>query len=439
MAAGRLAIVGGGLAGLSAGLELKRAGHEVALFERTRLLGGKATSFHVDGVEVDNGQHVYLACCTEFVDFVEGLDDSGSNGRSPLSLQPRFDVLMLSRGRPAARLRAAQIRAPLHLAPALLGYRNISLMDRLRIARAVLAARSQPRVDETFAAWLVRHGQNRETREAFWDPFLIPALNAPLENVSADDALFVIRTAFLVDAAASRFGYSRIPLARIAESAAGKLDTVNLRTPVVGLDLDPDRANRLRGIRLEDGTVIPLDGVVLAIPPARLKKILGDPAALGVHGLDNFQTAPIVDVHLWYDVGTVGFDFAALIGSPIQWVFEKGAGYLCCSMSAADAYVSWSKADLVTLCDRELRDMVPPLAGASLLRGSATRDRDATFVPTPGLQRPGPMTSNPRIVICGAWTDTGWPATMESAVRSGRAAARALIVQLQSDEAEVTT
>jgi squalene-associated FAD-dependent desaturase len=437
MAAGRLAVVGGGLAGLSAGLELKKAGHEVTLFERTRLLGGKATSFHVDGFEVDNGQHVYLACCTEFVDFVEGLDDSAWNGRSPLSLQPRFDVLMLSRGRRAARLRAVPLWAPLHLAPALLGYRNISLVNRLRIGRAVLAARSQPRVDETFAAWLVRHGQNYETREAFWDPFLIPALNAPLENVSADDALFVIRTAFLVDAAAGRFGYSRIPLARIAESAARELDIVNLRKPVVALELDP--ANRLRGIRLEDGSIIPLDGVVLAIPPARLKKILGDPAALGVHGLDDFRTAPIVDVHLWYDVGSVGFDFAALIGSPVQWVFEKGAGYLCCSMSAADAYVSWSNADLVELCDRELRDMVPPLAGASLLRGSATRDRDATFVPTPGLHRPGPLTSNPRVVICGAWTDTGWPATMESAVRSGRAAARALIVQLQSNKAEVTT
>jgi hypothetical protein len=262
----------------------------------------------------------------------------------------------------------------------------------------------------------------------------VPALNAAPEEVSAEDALFVIRTAFLGNAGAARFGYARVPLARIAEAAARELDEVCLRTPAVGLVTDGD-GEAVRGVRLEDGSVAECDGVVLAVPPARLAAIV-DPGACGLEGLEQFRTAPIVDVHLWFDVPRVGFDFAALLESPIQWVFEKGAGYLCCSMSAADAYISRSNAEMVSLCDRELRDMVPALRGATLLRGSATRDRDATFVPVLGLRRPGPLTRFRNAVIAGAWTDTGWPATMESAVRSGRAAARALAVQIHGRDAD---
>lgn len=439
MVARRVAVVGGGLAGLSAALILKQSGFHVSLFERTRLLGGKATSFVVDGCEVDNGQHVYLACCTEFVDFVSSLD-LGFADTSPLRLQERFDAVLLARGKPAAHLRAVSLPAPWHLAPALLRYRHLSLRTRLGVARAVLSAARPARPGETFAAWLHRHGQGSEARAAFWDPFLVPALNATPAEVSAEDALFVLRTAFLHDAGAARFGYSRLPLARIADAAARRLDEVHLRTTVAGLDLDGNQGEpgeardgdggTLRGLRLEDGGHVTCEGVVLALPPARLQRVLGEPPAFGVSGLDKFRTAPIVDVHLWYDVPTMGFEFAALLESPVQWVFEKGAGYLCCSMSAAGAYVSWSNGDLVDLCHRELTELVPALAGARLLRGSATRDREATFVPTPGLRRPGPLTTRPEVVIAGAWTDTGWPATMESAVRSGRSAARALLVQL---------
>jgi len=475
-----VAVVGGGLAGLSACLALKDAGHRVELFERSRLLGGKATSFEVGGVEVDNGQHVYLACCTEFVDFVEqatGFSSfvvrdssvvgkfkrrtdneqrtslrSGNNGlpsgqatTSPLTLQPRFEALLLARGKAPARLRAARLPAPWHLAPGILCYGHLSPADRLRIGRAILAASRPSRQGEVFAAWLARHGQGRASRRAFWDPFLVPALNAPLEEVSAEAALFVIRTAFLRDAGAARFGYSRVPLARIAEAAAAQLDKVHLRTSVTALEsqLSEDgrtpegRAGSQEGgkrlascvVHLATGARVAFDAIVIAVPPDRLKHILGDPATFGIRGLDEFRTAPIVDVHLWYDVSTVGFSFAALLDSPIQWVFEKGAGYLCCSMSAADVYVGLSKEELVELCHHELVELVPALAGARLLRGSATRDRDATFIPAPGLQRPGPVTRDPRVVIAGSWTDTGWPATMESAVRSGRAAARALMVQ----------
>ncbi|HET7036466.1 MAG TPA: hydroxysqualene dehydroxylase HpnE [Thermomicrobiaceae bacterium] len=433
-----VAVVGGGLAGLSAARALTRQGYAVDLFERSRLLGGKATSFEIDGVEVDNGQHVYLACFTEFIDFVEQLGPLPDGG-APLYLQPRFDVLLLARSRAPARMRAARLPAPYHLAPALMRYRHLSLADRLRLALAVRAARRPAPPDETFAAWLRRQHQSEAARRAFWEPFLVPALNARPESVSAEAACFVIATAFLGDRGAARLGWSRVPLGRLAEQAAQPLNRVFRRRGVAALELasGPDGQSRphLRALVAADGERIAYDGVVLALPPQALAHLLGEPERLGLSGLDRFQSAPIVDVHLWYDVAHLGFGFAALIDSPVQWVFEKAPGYLCCSLSAAEEQVLRPEAELIELCQRELAALLPPLAGRRPLRGAATREREATFIPAPGLRRPGPHTACPEVVIAGSWTDTGWPATMESAVRSGRAAAAALAANLADREA----
>jgi hydroxysqualene dehydroxylase len=431
MGQGRLAVVGAGLAGLSAAVELKERGFEVELFERTRLLGGKATSFEVDGKEVDNGQHIYLACCSEFIDFIHQI--AGFAGQSPddlLYLQPRFEALLLARGKPPATLRSARLPSPLHLAPSLLRYRHLSLGDRLKIGIATLRARSGCRPGETMAAWLSRHGQSQSARQAFWDPFLVPSLNAPLEEASAEAGLHVITTAFLSDSGAARIGFARVPLARLAAIAADRLDAVHLRTSVTGIELTSGSTPAFGFLRLSDGAALAFDGVVLAVPPAGLERIVGDAPKLGLADLDQFRTAAIVDVHLWFDVPELDFGFAALLDSPVQWVFQKAPGYLCCSLSAADAHVQRPSVELIALCRQELCAVLPALRGAELLHGAATRDREATFVPVPGLRRPGPRTACPQVVIAGAWTDTGWPATMESAVRSGRAAARTLAANL---------
>jgi hypothetical protein len=233
----------------------------------------------------------------------------------------------------------------------------------------------------------------------------------------------VIRTALAADPDAARIGWSRVPLARIAEAAAERARAVHLRTSVVSL---LDDGETVRGVRCADGQEIGADAVVLAVPPSRLAAILGDPSRYGVHGLDQFHTRAIVDVHLWFDSASVPSGFAAVVGSPVQWVFEKQPGYLCCSLSAADTLVGRPEAELVALCHAVLLAVWPRLASAHLRRGAATRDPDATFVPTVGLRRPGHATTRSNLVVAGAWTATGWPATMESAVRSGRAAARSL-------------
>lgn len=411
----RVAVVGAGLAGLAAGVELQRQGARVMLFERSRLLGGKATSFEVDGVEVDNGQHVVLRCCTEFVDFVDAL-----GMRDALHFQSRFRVTVLARDGRAATLSAAPLPAPLHLAIGFALYGHLRPADKVRVARALLAARRPLHADIDMATWLREHDQSSAARIAFWDPFLVPALNAPLEMVAASDALFVIRTAFLGKRDAACIGYATVPLARLAERAAATFDSVRMRDAVVALHVD---AGGVVGLRLESGEEIACDACVLAVPPRRLAAILDVPERYGVVGLSALRTAPIVDVHLWYDRSPGRLDFAALLDSPVQWVFEKGRGYLCCSLSAAGDLVSRPESELVAMCDAELRAAIPSLGSATLLRGAATRDPAATFVPAPGLRRPGPETTLANLVISGAWTDTGWPATMESAVRSGRTAA----------------
>ncbi len=419
----RIAVVGAGLAGLAAATSLKELGHHVELFERSRLLGGRATSFEIDGVEVDNGQHVFLACCGEFLSFARR-----SGFENELCLQPGFDALVLDRSGRRGRLRAQRLPPPWHVLWAFVRYPHLSIGGKLRIARALRRAGTArvtlgaPKGDAiiSFESWLQQNGQNEETRRAFWDPFFIPALNAPFDHVSADDALFTLRTAFLGDPGAARFGYSRVPLAHLAAAAARTLDAVHLSAPVLAVNAS-DRVTL--SLSKDDVTV---DAAILAVSPRALAKMLGDPKEYGIDGLDGYAPYPILDVHLWHDRGPVGFDFAAVLDSPLQWIFEKSPGYLSCSFSAADEYMRQPTAELEVFAWKEVQNVVPQLRAAQLIRSAVTRNPEATWLPRLGMRRTTQPTSHPSLAIAGSWTDTGWPDTMESAIRSGILAARAI-------------
>jgi uncharacterized protein with NAD-binding domain and iron-sulfur cluster len=465
----RVAVVGGGLAGLAAGLALKAAGAHVELFERSRILGGRATSFEIDGVEVDNGQHVFLACCTEFINFAKAVGMG-----EQLHLQDRFDATILSRSGKAGRLRTAALPAPLHLIGSFASYSHLGLCGKFRIAAALAAAllgRCNP--NETFEAWLARNRQGARERAAFWDPFFIPALNAPFDRVGATDAMFVLKTAFLRDAVAARFGFSKVPLSHLATAAAKKLNAVHMSTPILSVSIstssstssfesaqDDGRAfdsaqddtggaflgrterrpvilsevegrkrtivlSAVEGRQLEGN--MHFDAVVLAVPPRQAKRILGDPTRYGVANLDTYDPYPIIDVHLWHDGGSIGRDFVAALESPLQWIFEKEPGYLCCSFSSADEYLRQPTAELETFAWREVQTFLPSLKGATLVRSAVTRNPEATWLPRVGAARTQQRTNHPAIAIAGSWTQTGWPDTMESAVRSGNLAAQALL------------
>lgn len=423
----RVAIVGAGLAGLAAALELKEAGAHVEVFERSRLLGGRATSFEIDGHEVDNGQHVFLACCTDFIDFARrvGMEQH-------LHIQDRFDALILSRDGVAGRLRTGSLPAPLHMMGSFATFPHLDIAAKLQIAKALFlvirsagAKRRSRKTDETlsFERWLERNGQGASARRGFWDPFFIPALNAPFDKISADDAMFVLKTAFLGDAGSARFGFSQVPLAHLAAAAAARLDAMHLSTSVSSITSGPG------GVTVDlskGGDSLSFDAVVLAVPPRATAKILGTPQVFGFTDLDAYDAYPIVDVHLWHDGGSITIDFAAALESPLQWIFEKEPGYLCCSFSAADQYLRLPTVELEQLAWSEVRAFLPLLRNAGLVKSAVTRNPEATWLPRIGTQRVSQRTTRPNVAIAGAWTDTGWPDTMESAVRSGLQAARVL-------------
>ncbi len=429
----RVAIVGGGLAGLAAGYDLAEAGHEVELFERSRLLGGRATSFEIDGVEVDNGQHVFLGCCSEFLRFVQrtGMGEH-------LHLQRRFEALVIDRDGTTSMLRAAPLPAPWHLLGSFLRFGHLGMRSKIEIARALAAASRNGRVsDESFAQWLQREQQGEEAVRVFWRPFFVPALNVSLEEMDAREALFTLRTAFLSEAGAARFGYATVPLAKISEAAARRLARVHRATSVASLELD-ESTRHVRALTTTSGERHEYDAFVLALTPPQLLRLLGDPARYALPPLDAFTPHPIIDVHLRYAQGhesTVAAreraklvipSFAALVDSPVQWVFRKGEAYLCCSMSAADEYLRRTTDELIELAWEEVRAALPALRDATLEHSAVTRNVEATFSAPAALQRPGPRTAFANVAVAGAWTATGWPDTMESAVRSGIAAARSL-------------
>jgi squalene-associated FAD-dependent desaturase len=422
-------------------MALADAGNEVDLFERSRLLGGRATSFEIDGVEVDNGQHVFLACCEAFIDFVRraGMDDD-------LFLQERFEALVIEKGK-AAVLRAGNLRAPWHLLASFARFGHLGARGKLDVARALLAASRNGAATEngSFGQWLARRRQSARAIRAFWEPFFVPALNAPLDEMDASEALFTLRTAFLQDAGAARFGYATVPLAHIAQAAAKKLASVNLATSVQFLEFDRTRATALVTTA---GDRHAYDAFVVALTPPQLLRLLGEPERYGINDLAQYKPHPIIDVHLRYDVAIPSersasrqlladqtlpdFTFAALIDSPIQWVFRKGEGYLVCSMSAADAYARSSTDELIAIAWRELQQALPQLKEALLRKGAVTRNPEATFSAPAKIERPGPATAIENLWIAGSWTGTGWPDTMESAVRSGNAAAHRMMEMMET-------
>jgi hypothetical protein len=375
-------------------------------------------------------------------------------------LQDRFDATILARSGKAGRLRTAALPAPLHLIGSFASYSHLGLPGKLRIARALAAALlGRPDASETFEAWLTRNGQGAQERAAFWDPFFIPALNASFDRVGASDAMFVLKTAFLRDASAARFGFSKVPLAHLAAAAAKKLDAVHTSTGILSVsvsgssfDFAQDDRTSLSSVegrtprvtlsevegrkcavvlsavegRQPEGDMR-FDAVVLAVPPRQVERILGDPARYGVTNLDKYDPYPIIDVHLWHDGGSMGRDFVAALESPLQWIFEKEPGYLCCSFSAADEYLRQPTAELEALAWREVKTFLPTLKDAGLIQSAVTRNPEATWLPRVGAKRTEQRTSHPAIALAGSWTQTGWPDTMESAVRSGNLAAAALV------------
>jgi squalene-associated FAD-dependent desaturase len=411
-------VVGGGLAGLAAALDLSDAGHDVTVLEARPSLGGAVQTLPAREGDPDpppdNGQHIALACCTEYLSFLERVGHARSVRREPLALPV-----------------IAEDGSVAFIAPGALGllrYRHVSLRERLAIARV---SRRLGRLDPaqhddvTFASLLRRLGQSDVAIDRFWDVFIRPALNLRCEEVSAAPALFTVQTALLGDRHASDLLLPVVPLAEMHGDAAAAI--LRERGAVVRTSERVESAEE-GAVALGDGSRLEAELVVVALPPQESARVLGEPDP----GLGD---SPIVSAHLHFDRPLLRFELAALLASHAHWVFDRGAltghvpargQYITVVSSGAPELLEVRGRELVDLFARELTDR---LGQAELLWSRVSREPAATFAAWPGTaaRRPGIGTGRLGVARAGSWTDTGWPATMESAVRSGRAAAQFLL------------
>jgi squalene-associated FAD-dependent desaturase len=394
----RVAVVGGGLAGLAAALELVDAGADVTVHEARPTLGGAVQTLperHDDPKPPpDNGQHIALGCFTEYLRFLDRIGEGQSYLRKRLAL-PVIDE--------SARVSSI---APLTL----LFYRHLPLRDRLKLP-LVLARLRTAEASGTFGDVLRRYGTSDVAIDRFWDVFIRPALNLRTDEVDAGAGLFTVRTALLGRRANSDLVLPLKPLGWMHGDAAGRVlgDRVRLDERVESLD-DLDA-----------------DAIVVATPPAESARLLGEPDP-------GLESSPIVSVHLLFDRPILKMPLAALIGSDAHWVFDRGAltGH---AAPGGGQYLTVVSSGVPELMDVRGRELVDRIAGqltdrlgyAELVWSRVSREPNATIALRPGTIRPGAETPQPNVARAGTWTDTGWPATMESAVRSGRFAARRLL------------
>ncbi|WP_312892795.1 hydroxysqualene dehydroxylase HpnE [Allostreptomyces psammosilenae] len=469
-------VIGGGIAGTTAALALADAGVRTTLLEARPRLGGLAFSLERDGLPADNGQHVFMRCCTAYRRLLRRLD-----AERLTRLQPRLDVPVLDASRPGAprtgRLRRVAAPAPLHLAPALAGYPHLSPVERAGAVRAALAMRrldpGDPALDrQTFADWLRRQGQSPRAVAALWDLVGVATLNAPAERASLALAVKVFRTGLLGRADAADIGIATAPLGAIHHDAAGQAlrragVEVLLRTPARGIrPADPAGAGAAgaaealaapalpgggpgdpsRHLVLLDDRALEADVVVLAVPPERAAALLPPGALVEPERLRAFRPAPIVNLHVRYDRPVLDLPMFAALGTRVQWVFNRtrlaaaggrgtaagaddGGQYLAVSQSAATEDVDLPLRELRERYLPELARLLPRARAARVTDFFVTRERAATFAPDLGVARlrPPARTRVPGLLLAGAWTATGWPATMEGAARSGEAAAGAAL------------
>jgi squalene-associated FAD-dependent desaturase len=440
-------VIGGGLAGLSTGVALADAGWRVRLFEQRPYLGGRATSYALpNGEHVDNCQHVTLGCCTNLEDFYRRV---GSADKIKF-----FDRLFfLAPDGRKGEMRSGFLPAPLHMSGSFLSFAPLSLGDKVSIARALAAILfaggrpadaygSQPL---SMLAWLERHRQTRGAIERFWRVVLVSALDEELDRTDARFGIDVFWKAFLSNRTGYRMGVPSVPLAELYEGCRLAIERkggeVVLRAPARGLRfLEGAPAAAL----FDGGREESADALVLAVPHDRLREML-TPEILaanpGLAHLEAIEVSPITGVHFWFDRRVTDEPFITLLDTATQWIFNKTAlygghgapeangQYLQLVISASYDLLRKSREEVVELCLGEVRQALPRAREAQLLKSTVIKEAAATFSPRPGIDRlrPPQETRTPGLFLAGDWTSTGWPATMEGAVRSGYLAAEAVL------------
>jgi len=455
-------VIGGGLAGLSSAVALAEAGHRVRLLEKRPHLGGRAASYLLPGGEhVDNCQHVTLGCCTNLEDFYRRV---GAADKIRFFGRLRFADPQGRRG----TMEAGALPAPLHMAASFALFPLLGWADKFAIARALLAiARSGGRPKDisndagnmTMLAWLRRHGQTDGAIRRFWEVILVSALDEQLDRIDARYGIDVFWKGFLSTRGGYRVGIPCVPLGELydgcKEAIRQRGGEVLLRAGVRGFQV---AGNQVTGVEREDGSLETADYYISAVSQDILPGLL--PADVTQRepifsNLRNLRTSPITGVHLWFDRKVMSEPFLTLLDSTTQWVFNKTelngetqlsdyggvndgtaaaaqVQYLQLVISASYDLVPRSRQEIIEQCINELRGVLPEIRSAKLVKGTVVKETSATFSPAPGSDQWRPTQKSPLagLFLAGDWTFTGWPSTMEGAVRSGYLAAQAILSEI---------
>ena len=442
-----VAIAGGGLAGLAAACALADSGFRVTLFERRPYLGGRASSYQHPGTGevVDNCQHVLFRVCTNLVEFYEriGVQDQ---------IRWYEDMTFIEPGGRSSVMHASPLPAPLHTAPSFLKFPFLTVKDKLVISRALaaLTLSSQPDTGRSFLDWCQGHGQTKNAIERFWKPILVSALSEDLDLISISYAAQVVRES-MKSPAARHMGVPSVPLTDLYNRAGDYIRArggeIRFRCSLETFSPEPSQVRT----RVTDGSDRTdreevVDFLVLALPFDGLDRVLpqsSDAAPLR-DKLRHFESSPITGIHLWFDRQISDLDHAVLLDRTIQWMFHKSrllstrgasgqpeldGSYIELVVSASKSLIDKSRAEIVDLALKEVREFFPAARAANLVKSTVIKEVHATYSPRPGIDayRPQQATAWPRVFLAGDWTATGWPATMEGAVRSGYLAAEALV------------
>jgi squalene-associated FAD-dependent desaturase len=442
-----VAIAGGGLAGLAAACALADSGFRVTLFERRPYLGGRASSYEHPGTGevVDNCQHVLFRVCTNLVEFYRriGVEDK---------IRWFDEMTFIEPGGRTSVMRASPLPAPLHTAPSFLGFPFLSAKDKLVISRAIaaLALTKQKDAGQSFLEWCNQHGQTSNAIERFWKPILVSALSEDLDLISISAAAQVVRES-MKSPSARHMGVPSIPLTQLYNRAGDYIRARNgeirFRTSLESFSPDPSQV-RIRvndkGENDKSESELAFDYLVLALPFENLDRVLPQiPEAAPLREqLSHFESSPITGIHLWFDRQITDLDHAVLLDRTIQWMFHKSrllatrggadpessGSYIELVVSASKSLIDKSRAEIVDLALKEVRELFPRARAANLVKSTVIKEVHATYSPRPGIDafRPQQSTVWPRVFLAGDWSATGWPATMEGAVRSGYLAAEAL-------------
>jgi squalene-associated FAD-dependent desaturase len=428
-----VAIIGGGFSGLAAGVSLAERGVEVLLLERRNHLGGRAYSF-IDsktGSAVDNGQHLFMGCYHHTIAFLRKI---GCLDRLKFQDKPRVDFLDREDG--FFKFECPPLPAPLHAVAGLLGMKGLTLGDKLRAFNVGRAIRSNGALESlTVDQWLDKLGQSERIRQRFWYPMVIATLNEDPRTASARMLKRVLEEAFGGDSSGTSIGIARVGLSDLytvgarefIESRGGQVTTATeVRRLVVERGL-------VVAIELKSGERIEADCYISAVPPSAFLQMLDEETATEFQPIAKLETSPIVSINLWFDRPVIDREFTGLIGTRCQWVFNKDlilspakkTNQIAVIISAAREFVDWTKDALVEMVLSELHEMIPASREAKLNQSAIVKEREATMAHTVESDhlRPGPRTAQTNLVLAGDWTDTGLPATIESAVLSGHTAA----------------